>query len=98
MPKGDSLFKVVNGLRYFGVGCKLTRSIHKLPNTYFLITDVKLSKDQNHGKAYGQLVWNGRPQAGTVEIGAPLKKEWSLLETPDYSKFKGKSQISEMLQ
>ena len=30
--------QIVNGLRYFGVGCKVTRSIYKFPDTYWIIT------------------------------------------------------------
>lgn len=51
---------------------------------------VKLSvKDQTHGKAWGRLVWKGRPKEKDERIGAPLKRQWSLVKLPDYSKFKG---------
>lgn len=46
-----------------------------------------MSKDQNHGKAFGQLVWRGRPKEKIKQIGAALKKEWRLLETPNYKHF-----------
>ena len=80
----SSLFRIVNGLRYFGVGSKVTRSIYKKPDTYWVITRVKLSKDQNHGKAFGRLVWNGRPKDREQRINTALKKQWSLLEVPRY--------------
>ena len=49
---------------------------------------IKLSKDQNHGKAFGRLVWRGRMKTKDERIGAPLKPQWKLLGTPDYKKFK----------
>ena len=58
--KGKSLQTLINGLRYFGVGSKVTRNIYKFPDTYFVITRVNLSKDQNHGGVYGRKVWRGR--------------------------------------
>ena len=48
-----------------------------------------MSKDQNHGKAWGRLVWRGRPKAKIESIGCTLKKEWSLVETPNYKTFTG---------
>lgn len=45
-------------------------------------------KDQTHGKAWGRLVWRGRPKLKDERIGAPLKKQWSLVSLPDH-KFKG---------
>jgi hypothetical protein len=58
--KGKSLQTLINGLRYFGVGSKVTRNIYKFPDTYFVVTRVNLSKDQNHGGVYGRKVWRGR--------------------------------------
>ena len=81
---GTSLFRLVHGLRYFGVGSKVTRSIYKKPETYWVVTRVKLSKDQNHGKVFGRLVWNGRPKDREQRINTALKKQWSLLEVPHY--------------
>ena len=49
---------------------------------------VNLSPDQKHGKVWGRLVWRGK--AGEEElIRSPLKKQWSLLNLPDYSTFNG---------
>ena len=91
MPSFNSnLFSLINGLRYFGVGSRVTRSIYKFPDTYWVITRVVLSKDQNHGKVYGRLVWRGRPKETDDKIGSPLKKEWALLSTPDYGRFDAK--------
>jgi len=49
---------------------------------------TKLSKDQEHGKVYGQLVWNGRLKEKVEEIGCVNKKQWSLVSTPDYGTYK----------
>jgi small subunit ribosomal protein S34 len=84
-----SLFQILNGLRYFGVGSKVTRSIYKFPETYWIVTRVQLSKDQMHGKAWGRMVWRGRLKGDEERIGSPLKKEWALINIPDYSSFKG---------
>jgi hypothetical protein len=81
----SSLYKIVNGMRYFGVGAKVTRDIYKKPETYWTITKVKLSKDQNHGTIFGRLVWNGRMKGKDQRINTALKKQWSLIETPKYS-------------
>ena len=83
--KSSLFLQIVNGLRYFGAGCKVTREIYKKPDTYWVISKVKLSKDQNHGKAFGQLVWNGRPTGKVRKIGSPLKKQWKLLNVPHYA-------------
>ena len=58
--KARSLYNIVNGMRYFGVGSKVTRNIYQFPDTYWVITKVKLSKDQEHGNVYGRLVWRGK--------------------------------------
>ena len=44
--RGKSLFECVNGLRYFGKGAHVTRSIYKFPETYYVLHRVVLSKDQ----------------------------------------------------
>ena len=85
----SSLFRIVNGLRYFGVGARVSRSIYKKPDTYWTITKVKLSKDQNHGTIFGRLVWNGREKPRDQRINTALKKQWSLVGLPDYAGLKG---------
>jgi len=89
-PKGKSLQSLVNGLRYFGVGSKVTRNIYKFPDTYFVITRVNLSKDQMHGGVYGRKVWRGRAMEKDEKIGTALKKQWSIVSLPDYHTFRGK--------
>jgi len=51
---------------------------------------VKLSKDQNHGKVYGRLVWRGKAKPNDTRITTALKPQWSLLGVPDYFSFKGR--------
>ncbi len=53
------------------------------------MNSVKLSKDQDHGIAWGKLVWRGRPKQRIQKIGPARKGGWSLLSTPDYHAFKG---------
>ena len=86
-----SLYNIVNGMRYFGVGTKVTRNIYQFPDTYWIITKVKLSKDQEHGDVFGRLVWRGRSKEHDKRIGTSLKKQWSVVETPDYTSFKGRA-------
>lgn len=88
-PQTQTLFRIINGLRYFGVGCKLTRCTYQNPDTYWIITRVLLSKDQNHGKAWGRLVWNGRAKPRVQKIGPANKKQWTMVSFPDYHSFKG---------
>mmetsp|Transcript_10003 Transcript_10003/g.15109 ORF Transcript_10003/g.15109 Transcript_10003/m.15109 type:complete len:127 (-) Transcript_10003:41-421(-) len=90
MSEVKSLFKVVNGMRYFGMGCKVTRDIYHFPETYWILRRVELSKDQDHGKVWGRLVWRGRPQPRDRRIHSARKHEWKLVDVPNYSKFKGK--------
>ncbi len=90
--KGKSLQALLNGLRYFGVGSKVTRNIYKFPDTYFVITRVKLSTDQMHGSVYGRKVWRGRAMENDELISTALKKQWSVVSLPDYQMFKGKEQ------
>ena len=59
----------------------------------FGIVRVKLSKDQDHGAAWGRLVWNGRPQPKIEKIGSTLKKQWRLVSTPNYLLFPKKLPI-----
>ena len=94
----SSLFNILNGLRYLGVGAKVTRKIYKFPETYWIITKTKLSKDQLHGKVWGQMVWRGRLKPSQEKIGSPLKNEWTLVDVPDYKKFDGVIQDSAAIQ
>ncbi len=48
-----------------------------------------MSKDQNHGKAWGRLVFNGKVRPKDERIGAHHKKVWKLAAVPNYSDFKG---------
>ena len=48
---------------------------------------MKLSKDQEHGKAYGVLTWRGKKIEGVSKIGCTGKPQWELLSTPDYRNF-----------
>ena len=85
----STLFQLLTGLRHFGVGAKVRRSLHVLPNTHYIITKVLLSKDQLHGKVWGRLVWRGNAKDKTERLGSPLKKEWSVVQLPDYKTFTG---------
>lgn len=88
--KPETFFDLVRGLRYFGKGVSITRAIFKIPDTYWIVHRVKLSKDQRHGTAWGSLVWRGRHKPEVVRIAGTLKKEWTLVAFPDYHSFKGK--------
>jgi hypothetical protein len=44
------------------------------------------------GKVYGRLVWRGRPKDTDKQITSALKKQWSLLDLPDYTKFGAKEE------
>jgi small subunit ribosomal protein S34 len=97
--KPQALFNVVNGLRHFGVGAKVTRSIYKFPDTYWILTKVKLSKDQSHGKAWGRLIWRGRAKEKDEKIGCPLKTQWTLVGLPDYKTFDGEGdKVAEIIK
>ena len=88
--KQTNLFQLLTGLRYFGKGAKVQRTIHKLPNTSYVITKVQLSsKSQEHGKVWGRLIWRGKAKDKNEMMGSPLKKEWNLVSLPDYGKFTG---------
>ena len=43
-------------------------------------------------KAWGRLVWRGVVKPHDERIPSPLKKQWSLVEVPEYKKFKGTEQ------
>lgn len=58
---------------------------------------VKLSKDQNHGKAYGRLIWRGLPQPFDRQINSARKPQWKLISTPNYASYKGKPENYEAL-
>jgi hypothetical protein len=58
---------------------------------------VKLSKDQDHGKVWGRLVWRGRPQPFDRRIQTATKKQWQLVSVPNYATFKGKEDDYEQL-
>lgn len=63
-------------------------------SNFILTSDrrVKLSKDQDHGKVWGRLVWRGRPQPFDREIHSSRKHQWEMLSVPNYATFKGKSE------
>ena len=46
-----------------------------------------MSKDQNHGKAYGKLIWKGKEIPKIQKIGNTLKKEWKVISVPEYRTF-----------
>jgi hypothetical protein len=87
---GQSAYTLLNGLRYFGVGSKITRNIYKFPDTYYVVTRVNLSTDQSHGVVYGRKVWRGRAMEKDERIHTALKKQWSIVSLPDYNTFKAK--------
>ena len=94
-----NIYQIVNGLRYFGLGAKVVRDRYAKPDTYWVVTKTILSKDQNHGKIWGRYVYRGKQQSTKNErIGSALKKEWLLVDLPNYSTFKGRdSDIVEIL-
>eukprot|EP01031_Cornospumella_fuschlensis_P037170 gene37170-45114_t len=77
--------KIVNGLRHFGVGLKVTRSIYRHPNTFWTITRVQARPGVTHGKVFGRLTWNGKVAEKDTEVRCPLKKQWTIVEAPNYS-------------
>eukprot|EP01039_Chlorochromonas_danica_P007326 gene7326-8108_t len=90
---GTKLYEIIKGLRHFGVGVAVTRSIYRHPNTYWIITSVRIPAGKTHGKIYGRLVWNGVPKGKNEELRCPLKKEWSLVSFPDYKTFNGDASV-----
>lgn len=48
-----------------------------------------MSKDQDHGIAYGRLVWRGRPQKVDRRIHSARKSQWTIVDAPDYTQYKG---------
>ena len=46
-----------------------------------------LSKDQEHGKAYGTLTWRGKEIAKIQKIGSTGKRQWKMVSLPDYKDF-----------
>lgn len=97
MSRATSLFSILNGMRYYGVGTKVKRNIYKFPETYWVVTRVVLSTDQNHGKVYGRLVWRGKAKETEEKITSALKREWQVISTPDYSNFTGTEQSVQQL-
>jgi hypothetical protein len=65
--------------------------------TFLPFCRVKLSPDQNHGKVYGRFVWKGASRGKEEQIRSPLKKEWHLVDLPDYSSFTATAQDLEKL-
>lgn len=99
LPETKNLFKCLNGLRYFGVGSRVTRNIYKFPDTYFIVTKVKLTPDQNHGRAWGVMVWRGIRKEREERMPAPLKNQWNIVDLPDYKKLGGNAEeFEEKLQ
>ena len=95
----DNFYKCINGLRYLGIGARVTRNIYKFPNTYFIVTKVTMGSNQERGKAWGVLVWRGIRKSKSQRIGATQKDEWFLVGTPDYSKLGGnEEEMAEGLQ
>jgi hypothetical protein len=88
-PKMD-LISVVTGLRYFGLGAKVAKRGFDHPDSYWVITKVNFSKDQQSIASLGAtLMWKGRISRHASKLGDTLIKQWVLLEVPDYSKFRG---------
>ena len=97
MGTKTNLFQLLTGLRHFGVGAKVRRAIHRLPNTCFVVEKVELGPDQLHGKVWGRFIWRGKAKETTELIGSPLKKEWTLVALPNYGQFSGRSEDVEKI-
>lgn len=52
---------------------------------------MELSKDQEHGKAWGRLVWRGRVKPEDQKLPSNLKPEWSLISVPEYNVYPNKN-------
>lgn len=87
-----SIFRCITGLRYYGIGARVARCIYKFPDTYFIVTRVKMTTDQKHGKVWGVMVWRGIRKNVEERLPAPLKKEWTLVGVPDYRKLGGNAE------
>ena len=55
---------------------------------YFFVIRVKLTQNQDRGTVFGRLIWRGRPKEKDSRINPRLKKQWKLLDLPDYSSFR----------
>lgn len=78
----QNAFEILGKQPRHGVGSKLTR-LSWGDGCFWEITEVKLSPDGRHGKAYGRLTWWGQPPAEEQphrRLHGPLKKKWALLE------------------
>lgn len=52
---------------------------------------MKLCPDQKHGVVHGRLVWRGVPREKDEPIPSALKREWKVVEFPNYSMAKNKN-------
>ena len=50
----------------------------------------KITRDYSRGPIYGRLVWRGKAKEGDMKITNALKKDWKIVELPNYAAFEGK--------
>ncbi|KIO19880.1 hypothetical protein M407DRAFT_246026 [Tulasnella calospora MUT 4182] len=86
MPKSPmihstgNLYQVLSSLPKDGVGARITQARWEkkgIQDSYWEITRVRLKAEGNHGKAWGKLVWKGKPvNEHTTRIRQGLKYLW----------------------
>ncbi|KIP09191.1 hypothetical protein PHLGIDRAFT_103185 [Phlebiopsis gigantea 11061_1 CR5-6] len=75
-----TLYQVLSRFPNDGVGQRVhqTRwSVKDIGNSYWEVTRTQLKLEGQHGKAWGKLIWKGRPATGREErIRGGLKYTW----------------------
>ncbi|XP_062875000.1 28S ribosomal protein S34, mitochondrial [Trichomycterus rosablanca] len=79
------LFRLLSGMRMFGVGRLFTRKSWLEENTepcYWKITKVKVdytAENMDHGKAWGILTFIGKAEASEKEVDKVMYHDWRLV-------------------
>ncbi|RDD41229.1 28S ribosomal protein S34, mitochondrial [Trichoplax sp. H2] len=86
--KGRSLANlpnVLNRLKYYGIGKKVTRAIwlkYDEPS-YWTITRVSFKRDMYHANAWGIFTFRGKTEEQARKIRSCRKRQWLVLEGDD---------------
>ncbi|KLO15747.1 hypothetical protein SCHPADRAFT_849098 [Schizopora paradoxa] len=76
-----NLYETLSRLPKDGVGSRVYQTrwqSKKIGGSYYEVTRVSLKDEGKHGKAWGRLVWKGRPVNEEERIRGALKYRWDV--------------------
>ncbi|KAK3279311.1 hypothetical protein CYMTET_12803 [Cymbomonas tetramitiformis] len=70
-----NLFEILRNLPAYGIGERIRRTGWG-DDCFWTVSKVRPKTDGRHGKAWGELTWQGAPTGKEAKIPGPLKTIW----------------------